>query len=90
MSKKLGMENRKTLKDLIQETDLSYRQLAERLGMTHNQLLALCKPGANPTLKTLVKLARELGVSLNELAKAFGAVLDGIPDDCNIGGNEDK
>lgn len=72
------MEQRKTLKDLIQDADLTYRELATRMGISHPQLVALCRPGANPTLKTLMKLSRELKVGLDQLALAFGEDVDDI------------
>ena len=80
------MVEENTLKELIQQTDLTYRELAQRMGIKHPQLVALCRPGANPTLKTLIKLARELKVSLNQLALAFGEDIDRNHND--IGGDE--
>jgi len=85
MSKNLGME-KKTLKDLIEDADITYRELASRMGMKHPQVVALCRPGANPTLRTLIKLKKELGVSLDVLAMAFCEDTNGIPDDS--GGEE--
>lgn len=67
------MDDQKTLKDLIQEANLTYRELAERMGVVHTQVAVWCRPGANPTYRTLMKLAKELDVDLNSLGAAIEA-----------------
>jgi transcriptional regulator with XRE-family HTH domain len=71
----------KTLKQLIQESNLSYRELAERLGTSHNMVVQWCKPNAELKVSNYIKLAKALGVSLKTLAISIGQDVDGIPDD---------
>jgi transcriptional regulator with XRE-family HTH domain len=84
------MTERKQLKDLIKEAGLTYRELALKMGTSHTMISAWNKGTYDPTLPFMVKLSKELRVSLKVLAASLGEDVTGIPDDCNKGGNEDK
>ncbi len=71
----------KTLKQLIEESNFTYRELAERIGTTHDMIVRWCKPDAELKVSNYVKLAKALGVSLKTLAISIGQDVDGIPDD---------
>lgn len=45
-----------------QEADLSQAELASRVGVSQQQIAKLEKPGANPSIATLRKVAAALGV----------------------------
>jgi transcriptional regulator with XRE-family HTH domain len=77
----LDMEQEKTLKDLIKAANLTYRELAKNLGTSPDQIVAWNQCRVKPTLPFLVKLARELGVSLKTIAQALGEDVSDIPDD---------
>jgi transcriptional regulator with XRE-family HTH domain len=80
---------RKKLKDLIREANLTYQQLGDRLGVSRSMISQWNSQGADLRTSTLLRLARELNVSLKVLVHSIGQDIDGIPDDC-IGGTEDK
>lgn len=48
-----------------QEANLTLGELAKRLGITYQSVQRLERPGANPSLKTLAKVARALGKELH-------------------------
>lgn len=52
---------------LRKEKGLSQEQLAERLDTKHTQIGRLERGETNPTIVTLRRIAKELGVTLNEL-----------------------
>jgi plasmid maintenance system antidote protein VapI len=80
----------KTLKQIIVESGLTHRQLADILGVKSPRISELMRPGQDLRMSTSIKLAKALNVSLKTLAASIGQDIDGIPDDCNTGGNEDK
>jgi len=54
------------------EQGLSQADLAERLGVSQQQVAKLERPTGNPTLKSLVKAADALGIELQVTAKRAG------------------
>jgi transcriptional regulator with XRE-family HTH domain len=86
----LGVAKFKTLKQIIVESGLTHQQLADILGVKSPRISELMRPGQDLRMSTSIKLAKALNVSLKTLATSIGQDTDGIPDDCNIGGNEDK
>lgn len=62
---KLGDKIRK----LRKEAGISQEQLAERLGTKHTQVGRIERGEANSTIKMLGKIARELGIAINDLMK---------------------
>jgi transcriptional regulator with XRE-family HTH domain len=73
---------RKTLKDLIKEANLTYQQLGDRLGVSRSMISQWNSQGTDLRTSTLIKLARELNVSLKVLVHSIGQDTTGIPDDC--------
>ncbi len=47
------------------ERDLTQAQLAKRAGVSQQQIAKLERPGENPTIATLLKVASALGMSLD-------------------------
>ena len=83
------MKKENKLNELLKERNLTQQQLADRLGVKQPVVAEWCSSQSNPKASTLVRLARELQISLRMLFYYLGNDLDGIPDDC-IGGKEDK
>ncbi len=81
------MKGENKLKQLLAERNLSQKQLAERMGVTQPLVAKWCKPNSDPKTSTLVRIAKELNVSLRKLIENLGEDVSGIPDDC-IGGEE--
>lgn len=54
------------LKKVLKEKDVSQYELAKRLGVHTNNVSRMVKPGYNPTLKTLNKLADALGCKVTD------------------------
>lgn len=50
-----------------EDEDLTLEQLAQRIGVTYQSLQRLERPGANPSIKTLAKVAKGLGRELQLL-----------------------
>ena len=61
--KKLG----KKIVKLRDERGISQMELARRLGTGNSQIRLIEVGDANPTIKTLLKIAQELEVSVSEL-----------------------
>jgi transcriptional regulator with XRE-family HTH domain len=78
----------KTLKQLIEESHLTYRELAARVGTTHDMIVRWCKPDADLKVSNYIKLAKVLNVSLKTLAASIGQEIEGIPDDCDRSADE--
>lgn len=57
------------IKTLREARDLSRQQLAEKAGMSRETIRLLEAGRFDPTLRTLTKLARALGVPLTDLVK---------------------
>jgi transcriptional regulator with XRE-family HTH domain len=74
---------RKTLKDLIKEANLTYQQLGDRLGVSRSMISQWNNQTADPRISTVIKLAKELNVSFKVLASAMGKDTNGMPDDCS-------
>lgn len=53
-----------TLRWARQEAGLTQAELAARIGVSQQQIAKLERPGANPSIATLEKLAKALGVRL--------------------------
>jgi transcriptional regulator with XRE-family HTH domain len=79
----LGMKE-KTLKQLIHDSSLTYRELAQRVGTSHSMIVRWCKPDAELTVTNYLKLAKVLNVSLKKLAISIGQDVTDIPDDIYI------
>jgi transcriptional regulator with XRE-family HTH domain len=86
------MEGRETLKDLIKAANLTYRDLAERLGTDHTLIVAWTKGRKTPKLDNVILLSTELGVSLKVLCAAMGYDVSKVPDDitCDQEENHDN
>ncbi|MFN6499792.1 MAG: helix-turn-helix domain-containing protein [Nostoc sp. DedQUE01] len=70
-----------TLKTLRESADLTQPQLSQRMGVGI-RIIGDWESGKKiPRFDNAVALARELGVSLKTLAKAFRIDVEGIPDD---------
>ncbi len=70
-----------TLKTLREGADLTQPQLSQRMGVGI-RIIGDWESGKKiPRFDNAVALARELGVSLKTLAKAFRIDVEGIPDD---------
>jgi transcriptional regulator with XRE-family HTH domain len=70
-----------TLKTLRESAELTQPQLSQRMGVGI-RIIGDWESGKKiPRLDNAVALARELGVSLKTLAKAFRIDVEGIPDD---------
>jgi transcriptional regulator with XRE-family HTH domain len=76
----LGMSV-KTLKELIERSELTPTQLADRVGTTRKVIYSWCRPGAEMKVSNYIKLAEVLGVSLKTLASSLGQDVSRIPDD---------
>jgi plasmid maintenance system antidote protein VapI len=83
------MERGKTLRDLVIESGLTHEQIARAIGVQQPRISALLN-APDMKISTAVKLSKVLGVSLRAIAASLNIDIDGIPDDRNIGGNEDK
>lgn len=75
------------MKDLIKEANLTYQQLGDRLGVSRSMISQWNSQGADLRTSTLIRLARELNVSLKTLVSSIGQDTTGIPDDS---GGEDS
>ena len=83
------MKSENKLNELLKERNLTQQQLADRLGVKQPVVAQWCSSQSNPKASTLVRLARELQISLRMLFRYLGEDVTGIPDDC-IGGESDK
>lgn len=81
------MEDKKTLKDLIKDARTTYRELAAKIDTSPAMIVAWHQGKVKPSLPFIVKLSKELHVSLKVLAASLGEDVTGIPDDCE-GGEE--
>jgi ribosome-binding protein aMBF1 (putative translation factor) len=68
----MDRQGKDTLKILIRKAGLSNTELAERLGTYSSHISDWNAGRKHPTLRTSVRLARELGVTLEELADSLG------------------
>jgi transcriptional regulator with XRE-family HTH domain len=73
--------NKRTLKDLIKEAQLTYRSLAAKIGTSHDQIVAWNKGDSYPSLPYLVSLSRNLNVPLKALISSLGVDVSDLPDD---------
>ena len=73
----------KTLKQLIEDSHLTYRELAARVGTRHDMIVRWTKPNADLKVSNYIKLAKALNVSLKTLAASIGQDISEIPDDCD-------
>jgi transcriptional regulator with XRE-family HTH domain len=69
----IGMSGQEIrLKDLIKAAGLNYRELARRLGTTSAHVTYWNQGKTIPSFRTAYRMAKELGVTMDELASAFG------------------
>ena len=74
-------EKRKTrLKELIQQADLTQRELSDLTGVTEKAINDMVRGISYPRFDRAAAIARALKVSLIELADALGIETEGIPD----------
>jgi transcriptional regulator with XRE-family HTH domain len=66
-----GMDDKPDIKILMLTAKVTQQELAKRLGIGQPALSQMLNPKANPTLKTLRRLSRELGVPLETLAATY-------------------
>jgi transcriptional regulator with XRE-family HTH domain len=81
MSKRLDMKRENKLKELLKERNISQQELASRMGVKQPMISQWCRPKSDPRASTLIRLARELDVSLKVLMNYLGEDTEGIPDD---------
>jgi transcriptional regulator with XRE-family HTH domain len=74
-------EEPQTLKELRDKAQLSQRELASRLGTSHDMIVHWEKGRKVPRFDNAIALASELGVSLRTLAKVMGFDVSKIPID---------
>jgi len=77
------MKGENRLNELLKERNLTQQQLADRMGVKQPVVAKWCRSNSDPKTSTLVRLARELGVSFRELIHYLGEDVTGIPDDCD-------
>ncbi|MFL9458942.1 helix-turn-helix transcriptional regulator [Tolypothrix bouteillei VB521301_2] len=70
-----------TLKALRERLDLTQEELSRRLNLSFRTIGDWETGKKIPRLDNAVALARELGISLKTLARAFQLDVGGIPDD---------
>ena len=70
-----------SLKSLRENLDLSQEQLGQRINLSYRTIAEWESGRKLPRFDNAVALARELGVSLRTLARAFRLDVEGIPDD---------
>ena len=73
----------KTLKQIIIDSGLTHKQLADILGVKSPRISELMRPGQDLRMSTSIKLAKALNVSLKTLAASIGQDISEIPDDCD-------
>jgi transcriptional regulator with XRE-family HTH domain len=84
-------EKRKTkLKELIQQANLTQRELSDRVGLTEKTINDLVRGVSFPRLDRAANIARILGVSFKELCDALGISVEGIPDDHSENQNAER
>ncbi|MBD2411178.1 transcriptional regulator [Nostoc calcicola FACHB-389] len=79
MDEKYGTEP--NLKSLRESLELSQEQLGRRINLSYRTIAEWESGRKIPRFDNAVALARELGVSMKTLAKAFRIDVEGIPDD---------
>lgn len=57
------------LKKVLKAQRMSKRQLAKNMGIEYRHVFAFFRPGFNPTLKTLERIAKGMGVKIADLIK---------------------
>jgi transcriptional regulator with XRE-family HTH domain len=57
------------LSEILKRQNVSKRQLAMRMGIPYAQVFKYFQAGFNPTLKTLARIAKALGVKVSELIR---------------------
>lgn len=82
------MKRENKLNELLKERNLTQQQLADRLGVKQPMISQWCRPNSDPRGSTLIRLAKELNVSLKSLMSYLGEDTTGIPDDC--GGDDNN
>ena len=60
----------KKLRELIKKEKLTYRKIAQDLGIDHSNLYRSLRNGANPEWKTVEKLLSYLGYEIQIVKKA--------------------
>jgi transcriptional regulator with XRE-family HTH domain len=65
------MDDKPDIKILMLTAKVTQKELAKRMGIGQPALSQMLNPKSNPTLRTLRKLSRELGVSLETLAATY-------------------
>jgi plasmid maintenance system antidote protein VapI len=81
------MNRGKTLRDLVIESGLTHEQIARAIGVQQPRISALLN-APDMKISTAVKLSKALGVSLRAIAASLNIDIDGIPDDCKGGSDE--
>jgi transcriptional regulator with XRE-family HTH domain len=57
------------LQKVLKAQGMSKRQLAKNMGIEYRHVFAFFRPGFNPTLKTLERIAKGLGVKISDLIR---------------------
>ena len=75
--------NKPKLKELIKAANLTYRDLAARIGTRHAVISGWNQGRQVPRLDNAILLASELQVPLKVLCAALGFDVSRLPDDCD-------
>lgn len=57
------------LKDILKQRKISHRKFSQLLGVERGTLARYLRPDYNPTLATLEKIAKALGLKVRDLLK---------------------
>jgi DNA-binding XRE family transcriptional regulator len=78
-----------TLRHLLEKANISPTEAAKRIGVSRTSVYSWFMSEPEITLTNCIKIAKILKVSLRAVAESVGHDLDGIPDDCE-GGNDEN
>lgn len=57
------------ISEVLRKKAMSKRELAKRMGIDYRRVFSMFRPTFNPTLKTLERIAKALGVKVTDLIK---------------------
>jgi transcriptional regulator with XRE-family HTH domain len=77
------MARRQTIQQIMKAANITQSELAERLGVKQPSLSRMLSPKSDPKLSSLMKLAKELGTTIEVVAAHYEIWNE-------AGGNEDK
>lgn len=74
-------ERKTNLQSLLDERELTHRELSSLTGITERTIHDLVKGVSLPRLDRAVAIAKALGISLKQLCIELGLDVEGLPDD---------